>query len=229
MLIRRLATCIAASATLVGSALAADLPTHKAPPAPLAPVEAPFTWTGFYVGGQGGYSWDGEEIYTNTWSHGLERSGGFGGLDVGYNYQISNFVVGAQLNYNLSSIKGSESPLPTYTISTDVNSFGSIDGLLGFTPISRWMVFGLLGFAGADISHTITLTGIETDNFRTFQTGYDWGGGIGYAFTNQFTASVAYRTYNFGNHDFASVGLLGPNHTHENLSSVFVQLTYSFK
>ena len=48
-----LAALLAGVAT---GALAADLPTHKAPPAP-APAMSPrtFTWTGFYVGVNGGY------------------------------------------------------------------------------------------------------------------------------------------------------------------------------
>src|SRR5438309_11851899 len=42
----------AAVATMAGSALAADLPRRAPPPPPPLPV---FTWTGFYIGINGGY------------------------------------------------------------------------------------------------------------------------------------------------------------------------------
>jgi outer membrane immunogenic protein len=225
----RLLIYLAATVVLSGGTFAADLPTHKPAPPPPPPAPPPaFTWTGFYGGVQGGYSWDGEEIYTTTWSHGLGRSGPYGGLDVGYNYQINYFVLGAEAEYNLSDIRGSVSPLPTYTISTRVDSFGSLDGHLGFTPFDRFMIFGLGGLASADIHHTITLTGLEQDNFRAYEWGYDYGVGVAYAVTNQITVSADYRHYNFGNENFASVGLLGPHYTHENLSSFLVGISYNF-
>lgn len=44
---------IAALSVAPGAALAADLPTHKAPPAP----PPAFTWAGPYIGLHGGYAW----------------------------------------------------------------------------------------------------------------------------------------------------------------------------
>jgi len=44
-----------ALALSVGSAFAADLPSHKAPP--YIPPPPLMTWTGFYVGLNAGYTW----------------------------------------------------------------------------------------------------------------------------------------------------------------------------
>ena len=111
----RLRKVLYASAAMAcaGGALAADLPTHKraaapglcAPPNPTNPsnplTPSPPSWTGPVLGGTSGYSWDGAEVFTDTWSHGIARSGGFGGAIVGYDYQINNFVVGLEGQYKI--------------------------------------------------------------------------------------------------------------------------------
>jgi outer membrane immunogenic protein len=50
---KKLAIAIAAIALIGTPAFAADMPLKAPPPAP-APV---YNWTGFYVGGNVGYSW----------------------------------------------------------------------------------------------------------------------------------------------------------------------------
>jgi opacity protein-like surface antigen len=198
-------------------------------PAPVSvpPVAPPFSWTGPLVGAIGGYSWDDERLYTNTWSHEVPRDGVFGGLSAGYNYQFNNFIAGVVAEYNLANIHGGVSPLPTYALTTKVSSFGSVDGHFGLA-FDRLIVYGLGGVASAQIQHTIKLTGIETDNFSAFQTGHDWGGGAAYAITNNLAATAEFHSYHFGRADFGSVGLLGPHYALETLRSVLIGLLYSF-
>ena len=100
------------------SALAADLPV-KAPPPPPPPV---FTWTGFYIGANVGYSWgrastDLAESVTTTATtttlagtpvasasntvntFGTDRAklnGWLGGFQAGYNWQFDRFVTGLE-------------------------------------------------------------------------------------------------------------------------------------
>jgi outer membrane immunogenic protein len=92
-----------------GTALAADLPVYKAPVAAPAPV---FTWTGLYVGANGGYSWgrassDLTETQVTTATVGAatatvtttsvgrdkaKLNGGLGGVQAGYNWQTNRFL-----------------------------------------------------------------------------------------------------------------------------------------
>ena len=83
--------------SLSTAALAADLPTRKEAPPP-APYVAPFTWTGFYIGGFAGGSFGSVDWSSPLFSGGTVTSGGFdiGGL-VGFNYQFGGaWVVGAE-------------------------------------------------------------------------------------------------------------------------------------
>ena len=80
--------------TLVsGSAMAADLSRAPAP-APVytkAPMMAPpFTWTGCYIGGNGGGLWA-KKDWTNSAGpaeSSVDLSGGLAGGQIGCNYQV---------------------------------------------------------------------------------------------------------------------------------------------
>jgi outer membrane immunogenic protein len=102
--VKKLAVC---SIALIGTpALAADLPV-KAPPPPSAPV---WSWTGFYVGGNVGYSVGRDPTDLANPSSGspaitpagvidlfkLAPAGGLGGGQIGYNWQTGNLVLGLE-------------------------------------------------------------------------------------------------------------------------------------
>ena len=89
---KRLFAAGVALLALAGTAAAADLsagPYYRAPVPYAVPL---FTWTGFYLGVNGGGAFG-----SSTWdtAGSINTSGGLVGGTVGYNYQISHFVVGA--------------------------------------------------------------------------------------------------------------------------------------
>src|SRR5215510_5829519 len=102
---QRLFAAVAAFMFAGGSAVAADLPAkapyYKAPPA------AYYNWSGFYIGGQGGWAFDGKYDWAPefpTIHSGLD--GGFGGGTVGYNWQVHRFVLGLEADYSWADITG---------------------------------------------------------------------------------------------------------------------------
>src|SRR5208282_536040 len=100
----------AAGVLLAGSpAIAADL-TPVPPPAPV------FTWTGFelglHIGGGAGKTWV-NLFDVFDFSNSYSDSGVFGGLHVGFNYQLMGpIVVGVQGEYNFAGITGNTSAVP---------------------------------------------------------------------------------------------------------------------
>src|SRR5580692_11320949 len=102
-----------------GPALGADLPLKAPPPA----VDA-WNWSGFYVGGHGGYGW-GHDSFTdlndpfffgkfpNFAATGFDPKGFLGGLHAGANWQSGKIVAGLEADLSFTDIKGSSSNTAT--------------------------------------------------------------------------------------------------------------------
>src|SRR5271157_5380127 len=168
----------AAALTVAGavSAQAADLPTRKEAPAPVF-VPPPFTWTGFYIGGNAGGIWgSGGNASTTVFANGFpflvtnfpnggvgnSKSGFIGGGQAGYNWQTGAFVLGVETDFDWTSLSGSKSVIgPTFATATGASDWFSASGSaklnwlgstrlrVGFvaTPDNRLMFYGTGGFA----------------------------------------------------------------------------------
>ena len=98
----------AAASVLLGLSLtaqAADLPMAPPPPprAPAFVAPPPFSWTGFYLGGNVGAGWNHGNISDSAglFSWGANNSTTFvGGGQVGVNYQFSSVVVGIEGDFD---------------------------------------------------------------------------------------------------------------------------------
>ena len=101
------------------SAMAADLPTPNKLPA--SPV---FSWTGFYVGGNGGGAWGSERVsqtlvapapflpvdsaaVSAAASPSLKPNAALVGGQAGYNYQRGNWVFGGEIDFNYLALQAS--------------------------------------------------------------------------------------------------------------------------
>ena len=116
---KKLLTVISVAALIGTPAFAADMAVKAPPPAPVAaPV---YSWTGFYVGANGGYGWkDATVTFTPNdmnvqvttcggvfggtcappTSFGI--AGGFGGLEGGYNWQFNRQWLGVETDFDWS-------------------------------------------------------------------------------------------------------------------------------
>ena len=90
------------AATAAGTAAAADLPRNPAPY--YYPPPAIFNWTGFYAGLNLGYQWGSVSNFSGN------PSGIAGGGQIGYNWQVGQFVFGAETDIEASAADDTFAP-----------------------------------------------------------------------------------------------------------------------
>jgi outer membrane immunogenic protein len=169
---------------LATSAFAADLPVATKAPPYMAPVI--FSWTGCYIGVEGGGNWGrSSQTATTTPAPGVpitgnfNLSGGIAGGTIGCNYQVSNIVVGIENDYSWTNKNGSAAGLPpafTSISSTKEKWIDTLRGRVGFAW-DRFMIYGTAGaaFAGTSVTVVDPVLGTATNS----QTRTGWTAGIG--------------------------------------------------
>lgn len=238
---KRLALLASAATLITSAAFAADLPSRKV--APVAPVAPAFTWTGFYAGVNAGVDWSSRNV-SPLWiaptspaeaaifnqaspsPYGNSRVGFIGGAQVGYNYQINQFVIGAEADFMGASIgkrsgdsKTTSVPIVgqnvsvnfTSASSTEVNQnwLGTVRLRAGYA-MDRVLVYatGGLAYGNANISQSASITtqvGPTTSltlpfagSKDTTKAGYTVGAGLEYAMTSNWIIRGEYLYYNLG-------------------------------
>lgn len=226
-MIRKFSLATAVLVAASASAFAADLPSRRPPPV-FTPVPL-FTWTGFYIGADIGYAW-GYNNYVNRFT-GLpgytKPNGEIGGLHVGYNYQISQFVVGIEgdvtgADFNNSSIVG-----PYYN-SVRVPVEGSARGRLGYTW-DRALFYVTGGAAFGDIQHNYAnAAGADpAGTYNKTRVGYTVGAGAEYALSNNWSVRAEYRYTDYGH--TTDVAFLGTTPFDNKVQEHRVTVGFSYK
>jgi len=184
------AAVMLASASAVSEA--ADAPRGPAyrPPPPPIPF---FTWTGFYAGAHIGVGWsDGD---------GSGNSSGFvGGGQVGFNYQINQWVLGLEADIAGTTIGDSVSVAVPGAV---VTGSGSLDWVSTLAPrigyaFDRWLVYGKFGGAWAHGSGSVSVNGIQVVSVDQTVSGWVLGVGTEYALRDNWTAKIEYNMMDFG-------------------------------
>ena len=181
-------------AALGGVAAAADLPPAPAAPYYKSPVSVPlgYTWSGFYLGVNGGGAW-GRSSWTTT--NGFDTSGGFVGGTIGYNYQADQAVFGIEGDIDWADINGSVSAVgcPSTSCKTSDDWLSTVRGRLGYAA-DRFMPYVTGGLAVGDIK--ASLPGLSGGNATNV--GWTAGGGIEFAIAGHWTAKAEYLYVDLG-------------------------------
>jgi outer membrane immunogenic protein len=202
---------LASTATLAlvsGSAMAADMTPAPAPVYSKAPMVAPFSWTGFYIGGDGGYGFatsSGTSVSAlGSVPYSFNVRGPIAGGFVGGNYQMGAVVFGAEADWQWANLTGNSGAVLGATMATTVKSYGSARGRLGFA-VDHWLFFGTAGWAWGTWSTSYAPAGFPPffTNSASSHTGWTAGAGFEYAFTNYLLGRVEYRYTNLGTVTYA--------------------------
>jgi outer membrane immunogenic protein len=177
------------------AASAADLPVK----APYSAV-APFSWTGFYVGGSAGYlSQNATQTDLNgrltvgLSNYGVPGHSGLFGVNAGYNYQMNAVVVG--LEADIAFAGGNNSNEVSYFngscrfgFSSKLSSLSTVRGRLGYA-VDRALIYGTAGWAYGHVKNDVTTTNFGGVAFSESgsRSGWTAGGGLEYALTNSWT------------------------------------------
>jgi outer membrane immunogenic protein len=224
VMLRKLLCVVGVGSLLIAAPLtaayAADM-LVKAPPAP-APA---YSWTGWYVGLNAGAGWgttDPRFSFSDTSGTGyagylaaggfplasLSPNGPFGGAQIGYNYQLANWVAGVEADFQgaalNASLSGVTTPLGfvsgTETVEHDLDWFGTLRGRVGFAE-NNWLFYGtgglIYGGVRSVITQSATNTYFATNSDNVVRTGPTVGGGIEVGL-GKWSAKLEYLYYDMG-------------------------------
>jgi outer membrane immunogenic protein len=197
-------TAAAMGVALTQSAWAADLGVRAAPPVYAPPVAVAPTWTGVYIGFNGGWGWSDTNNNNLSFSptvpgsfvpftigSGSNNANGpvFGG-QLGYNYQAGTWVFGVEGDVDGANIRnsgGGAATLPGIGVigsgflNVKQEWLASIRGRLGYTwGPGMIYVTGGGAWTGVQANGGATLVSGETSTFSNSTTLSGWVVGAGY-------------------------------------------------
>jgi outer membrane immunogenic protein len=185
------------------SANAADI--YRAPEGGYKdPPVAATLWAGSYIGVNGGYAWGGESDLVLSGLHVLVQpdpahfkpEGGFGGGQIGHNWQRGAVVFGIEADIQAADLSASGFTDHRGFAKTNLDWFGTVRGRLGYS-VGSALLYGTGGFAVGGAKDEVVWLTVTRKNDGV-ATGYAAGGGIEYAFSPKWSGKVEYQYINLG-------------------------------
>jgi opacity protein-like surface antigen len=244
---------IACAAWAAGAANAADMT-----PVPAAPASAPapfyakstamaYDWTGLYIGGHGSFDWTKINFTTTNSVTGIvdgsataTRSGGHGGAQVGYDYEMLTRVVvgfaadvtnGDDITTTFSNAAGTN----VHTEDNKITASGSLRARLGYV-LGNVLFYGTGGWAWSSGTTTrsqlVGKTGGATPGTVEQTTlslnGWTAGAGLGYGFWHNWEVFGEYRYTSYQANTAAFPVSLHTTTSSTTVSSVMGGLNFRF-
>lgn len=194
------------------AAHAADLkiPVKAPPPAPVPP---PFSWTGFYIGGNLGGAWFHGDVTDNRFGLDFGNTDGsgvfIGGGELGFNYQFNHFVFGVEGDFDWEGNNNSSNGIIVpgiglgHTFQVTANDrwvttlaarFGlAVDRVLFYAKAGGGWV-GANSFTVTDLNTGVSISGGGNNTIS----GWLIGGGFEWAFAENWSAKFEFDHLGLG-------------------------------
>jgi outer membrane immunogenic protein len=197
-----------------------------------APAKAANNAPSFYVGVHGGYGWSRlsapDDPENDFWTRGW-----LGGVQLGVNYQLNGFVIGAEGDFSLASIMASTSSDfgggPIFG-SVRHTYFATAAGRIGYA-FGRTLPYVKGGAAWTRYKYSFDAPGVG-NAFGTFtRTGWMIGLGVEQAFWDNISAKIEYNYLDFGNRTeiLTTTGGLGADPADVKLVAHLVKLGLNYR
>jgi outer membrane immunogenic protein len=177
---------------------AADFPRKALPYS--SPIYAP-VWSGFYAGVNAGYGW---ASWSPPGGGSLDMKGFLGGGQLGYNWQIGSFVIGAEGDVQYSAQKQTDTTAGI-TSEAKIPWFGTARGRVGYA-FDSFMVYATGGAAWTNFKVSASALGL-TVSTETTKAGWTAGGGVEWMFMPRWSVKAEYLYIDSGTTSLTVAGL----------------------
>lgn len=182
---------------LAGAALTAlTSASYAADPAEVfAPVDV---WSGWYVGVQGGYGFDGEVEYDDVSGLMIPQPATFdidgwnGGLFYGRNWQSGNLVFGLDGSISFADMDGVSNP-PGDPLGVTIEAFSASRLRVGYA-FDNFLIYAAGGFSLAMVD--VDFGGLDSGD--DFLKGFTVGAGAEFMISESWSARVEYLYFDYG-------------------------------
>ena len=160
-----------------------------------------FSWSGFYVGANGGYAssrlcWEYLGPETPTGDEGChDARGALWGGQFGYNWQTGSWVLGLEAQGDWANLTGSNVSLvfPTFTNATKIDALGLFTGRVGYA-FNNVLLYAKAGGAVVHNQyHFVEPSTGTTGDGSEIRWGAIVGGGFEYGFAPRWSVGLEYN------------------------------------
>lgn len=202
------------------------------------------SWSGIYIGGNGGYGWgnsnrfinpvDGLAVPFGNGDANAKIKGDIWGGQLGANWQFSpNWLIGLEAGFNSASLSGRATSVtsPTNSVETDMRWLATITPRLGFVN-GNGLLYVKGGWAAASIKTNSGETRIASLSRTDTLAGWTIGAGLEYALSPNWIVGVEYDYYDLGSKNMTGVYTGAPVDFSQSIdpkfSAVMARISYKF-